>query len=227
MSDLKICCIPGDPALRYAAAYLQEAGLTVTDVPQPDTTHLLLPVPTRCEIPSAGAVIVGGNLPESVNGIDLLKDPEYLARNAAITARCAMNLIGKEPRGLPVLILGWGRIGKCLCKFLGDAGAIVTVAARNPADVAMIGALGYEGIPLDRVCHQLPRFGAVINTIPAMVLPALGCAADCILLELASKPGMTGNNIIDGRGLPRRYAPRESGELIARRFLALIKEECK
>ena len=60
------------------------------------------------------------------------------------------------------------------------------------------------------------------NTIPAMVLP-LG-TWDGIAVELASKPGMSGGNIVDGKGLPGRLAPEASGELIARRFLALVKE---
>lgn len=226
MSDLIVYCMPGHPAVGHAAAYLKTKGIHVADRLEPGVTHLLLPVPTRSlgDVPE-GVVIVGGNLPEGPDAIDLLKDPEYLAMNAAITARCAIGLIGKELEGLPVLVLGWGRIGKCLGKFLGGAGAKVTIAARKAADVAMIRALGYESVAMDRVSPLLPKFGAVLNTVPAMVLPAFNCAPDCVLLELASKPGMAGNNITDARGLPGKYAPKESGELIARRFLALVKEE--
>lgn len=228
MSEIKICCPPGNPATGYAAAYLEAAGLDVTDDPTPDSTHLLLPVPTRdfSNLPK-DTVIIGGNL-DALAGyktIDLLKDAEYLAQNAAITARCAIGLIGKDLPELPVLILGWGRIGKCLGKFLSGAGAKVTIAARKEADVAMVRALGYEGVPIDHVTPLLPMFGAVLNTVPAMVLPAFTCAPDCVLLELASRPGMAGNSIINARGLPGKYAPRESGELIARRLLAILKED--
>ena len=228
MSKLNICCLPGEPATACAAEYLKAAGLTVTQEPEPDTTHLLLPVPTRSfeDLPE-GVVIVGGNLHclPGYRTIDLLKDPHYLAENAAITARCAIALIGKDLNDLPVLVLGWGRIGKCLGKFLTEAGAKVAIAARKEADVAMIRALGYEGIPLDRAAAALPGFEAVLNTVPAMVLPAFRCAPGCVLLELASRPGMAGSNIIRASGLPGRYAPRESGALIARRLLALLKEE--
>ena len=227
MSEIKVCCTSGAAAIGYAAEYLRDAGVDVTDAMASDVTHLLLPVPTLCfDALPPGVVIVGGNL-HSLPGfdtIDLLKDPEYLAQNAAITARCAIALIGKELKGLPVLILGWGRIGKCLTKFLGYAGADVTVAARNPADIAMVRALGYSGAAIDTVSPLLPKFGAVLNTVPAMVLPAFRCAPDCVLLELASRPGMAGPGIINGRGLPGKYAPEESGALIARRFLALVKE---
>lgn len=230
MSEINICCPPGNAATEYAAQYLKDSGVTVTATVMPDTTHLLLPVPTRCfdDLP-AGVVIVGGNLHclPGYKTIDLLKDPEYLAENAAITARCAVALIGKELNGLPVLILGWGRIGKCLGKLLDDAGAKVTIAARNETDVALVSALGHRGVFIDQVAPLLPEFGAVLNTVPAMVLPAFTCAPDCVLLELASRPGMAGNNIIRASGLPGKYAPEASGALIARRLLAILKEEEK
>ena len=227
MSEIKICCAPGDAATGCAAEYLKEAHIDVVSSMEAGVTHLLLPVPTRSfeELPQ-DVVIVGGNLHclPGYDTIDLLKDPEYLAENAAITARCAIGLIGKELIDLPVLVLGWGRIGKCLGKFLGKAGAKVTIAARKAADVAMISALGYEGIFMDQAAAVLPECGAVLNTVPAMVLPAFRCAPDCVLLELASRPGMAGNNIIRASGLPGKYAPKESGALIARRLLAILKE---
>ena len=227
MSEIKICCTPGNPATAHAAHYLEAAGIRVSDTPE-GATHLLLPVPTRCfdDLPE-GPVIVGGNLHclPGYRTIDLMRDPEYAAENAAITARCAIRLIGKELPGLPVLVLGWGRIGKCLGKFLSEAGARVTIAARKDTDVAMIRALGYGGVSIQQAAAQVPQAGAVLNTVPAMILPALSCGQDCTVLELASRPGMAGNNIIRASGLPGKYAPRESGALIARRLLAMLKEE--
>ena len=224
MDKMKIYIVPGNAATEQAGRFLQEAGVAVTEHICPKATHWLLPVPTKIPVESPqGVTVIGGNL--AVPGMDLLKDPFYLAENAAITARCALTLIGKELKGLPVLVLGWGRIGKCLGKFLTEAGAGVTIAARKETDVAMVRALGYGGIFLHEAPPLLPRFDAVINTIPAMVLSASGCRKDCVLLELASQPGMAGENIIDGRGLPGKYAPEESGRLIARTILRLCEED--
>ena len=224
MDKMNIYIVPGNAATEQAGRFLQEAGVTVTCKLCPKATHWLLPVPTKIQVDAPpGVTVIGGNL--AVPGMDLLKDPFYLAENAAITARCAMKLIGKQLDGLPVLVLGWGRIGKCLGKFLTEAGAEVTIAARKDADVAMVRALGYGGIFLHEAPPLLPRFDAVINTIPAMVLSASGCREDCVLLELASQPGMAGGNIVDGRGLPGKYAPEESGRLIARTILRLCEEE--
>ena len=224
MNKISIYIAPGNAATEQAGRFLREAGMAVTNTRCSKATHWLLPVPTKIPVDAPpGVTVIGGNL--AVPGMDLLKDPFYLAENAAITARCAMALIEKESNGLPVLVLGWGRIGKCLGKFLAEAGAEVTIAARKEADVATVRALGYEGIFLHEAPPLLTRFDALINTIPAMVLSASGCRKDCVLLELASQPGMTGDNIIDGRGLPGKYAPEASGRLIARTILRLCEED--
>ena len=222
MGKLNIYCVPGNAAAAQAGRFLRDAGVPISSRHGPEVTHWLLPVPTREAVSVPDRVTaIGGNIP----GIDLLKDPFYLAENAAITARCALGLIGKPLHGLPVLVLGWGRIGKCLGKFLSEAGADVTVAARREDDIALVRALGYEGVFIRDVPPLLGRFGAVINTVPATVLDASGCEKDCVLLELASRPGMSGENIIDGRGLPGRFAPEESGRLIARTVLRLLEVE--
>ena len=229
MSDLNVCCTAGNTALEYAAICLRNAGVMVTNVPTPETTHLLLPVPTRCfDTLPENVVIVGGNLHclPGYQVIDLLKDPQYLMENAAITARCAPKLVNCQWNDLPVLILGWGRIGKALAQELQELGALVTVAARKPLDVDSARAMGHSGLPLSEAQTALPQFAVVFNTIPAMVL-SLGGAPGCVAVELASKPGIVGTNIIDGRGLPGRLAPEASGELIARRFLALAMEGLK
>ena len=225
MSDLNVCCTPVSPAMEYAAIWLRGAGITVTEATTQETTHFLLPVPTRCfDTLPENVVIVGGNL-HCLPGyavIDLLKDPQYLVENAAITARCAPKLVDADWRDLPVLVLGWGRIGKFLARELRELGADVTIAARKAVDLETAAALGYGTIPLSDANQALSRFQVVFNTIPAMVL-SLG-AWDGIAVELASKPGMLGEHIVDGKGLPGRLAPEASGELIARRFLALAKE---
>ena len=219
MSKINIYCLPGSTAVAFAGRFLEESGISVFKEMSPQVTHLLCPVPTRSPVDAPeGITVIGGNIPA---GIDLLRDPFYLTENAAITARCAISLIGMELKGLPVLVLGWGRIGKCLGKFLADAGAEVTIAARKPEDVAMIRALGYKGMFIQKACAQ--GFGAVLNTVPAMVLDASG--ADCLLMELASQPGITGDNILDARGLPGKYASEESGRLIAETILRILKEE--
>lgn len=238
-----ILCVQRSEAIRCAAQKLSEMGLHITYTAAPDVTHMLLPIPSfptgdeylahiLADLPD-DVVISGGNLHSMLlaayRTVDFLQDPDYLAENAAITAKCAMRIVEEKlPVSLqdcPVLVLGWGRIGKCLCRLLQQAGADVTCAARKGSDRAMLHALGCRGISIEEARLEASRYQVILNTIPAMVIPVLVSQPGAVILELASKPGMCGAHIVDARGLPGKMAPDESGELIARTFLRLIREK--
>ena len=238
MSQNSVCCPIQKGAMEYSVRYLQNEGFYISSVPSAESTHLLLPVPSFPEgsnyLPSLldslprKITVYGGFLQvPSLIGykrVDFLSDPYYLARNAAITAECAIeiveNIFEQDISGLNILILGWGRIGKCLGKFLQQKGAGVTIAARKDQDLAMIEALGYNAMPLQNLN---PHTEVIINTVPAMVLKDI--PTDSVAIELASKPGMTGENIISARGLPGKLRPEESGKLIAETFLRLSQNQ--
>ncbi len=233
-----VLCINRSEAVRHAANYLSNLGVCVTEKSGPDITHLLLPVPSfpagdtylahyLTEVPDE-VIVSGGNLTspllEHYRTVDFLRDPYYLAENAAITADCALKLVEEkltELSGKRVLVLGWGRIGKCLGQHLSRAGAEVTIAARKTADLAMIQALGCQSLPIHQVRDILHRCDAILNTVPELILPQIEAKPDCLILELASRPGMTGKNIIPARGLPGKMAPERSGALMARTFIRL------
>jgi dipicolinate synthase subunit A len=167
--------------------------------------------------------VIGGNLEESYPKIDLLQDEQYLAENAAITADCALRLLADRLPvsfcGCPVLIIGWGRIGKCLAAMLKALGAEVTVAARKPSDLGMLTALGYKTAAIGDL--DPAPYRAIINTAPAPVLSAGGNA---IKIDLASCLGMAGEDVIWARGLPGKMLPEASGALIARCVLRHLRE---
>lgn len=232
---MSILVFKTNSAMEYAASYLSAQGFAVADSPGPDVSCLLLPVPVRedctgilSRLPDE-TVVFGGNLdgPEfkQYHRVDFLKDEGYLNANAAITAKCAADLPGIDYAGTPVLILGWGRIGKRLANILTDRGAAVTVSARNPLDLARIEASGMRAVPIHSVSGQLPQYRVIFNTVPAMILPDLHCRPDCLVYELASQPGMSAPNIISARGLPGKYAPEESGALIAETFIRYFSQE--
>lgn len=221
-------------AIRFAARYL---GLPLVDHPTPDATHLLLDVPLRqtdlektLSMLPPGITAIGGNLDipalEGYRKLDLLQDAEYLAKNAAITAHCAIKLalpcLDVTPEGCPVLILGWGRIGKCLARLLKGLGAEVTVAARKEADRAMLRALGYRAVEFHELSKILHGFRLIYNTVPEKILSeATTFHTECVKIELASRQGLPGA-VIDGRGLPGKLAPESSGKLIAETILRRI-----
>lgn len=250
MKQIIICPAGNSPALTYAGKALADRGILVSQRPDADVTHLLLPVPSfddtgrirgggvlehiLAELPE-NVTVIGGNLDHPMlvnyNKIDLLWDPCYLAENAAITADCAMRLAGsKLPtvwNGCPVLILGLGRIGKFLVRHLRDMGAEITVAARKESDRALIHALGLRAEDPGRLCHGLARYRLIFNTVPAPMLTATqtaNCRKDCILIDLASVQGIQGNNVMHARGLPGKDVPESAGLLIAKSAIRLIME---
>ena len=236
-------------ACRYAAGFLKQAGLELVDHPTPEVTHLLLDVPgfaPNGELRGGGAVekiletlpqyitVAGGNLShpalDGYRRMDLLKDADYVAANAAITADCALQvaapLLSTTLQASPALIIGWGRIGKCLGQLLKAIGNDVTIAARKPADRAMLRALGYRTADPSSLT-ELPHYRILFNTAPELVLDQqqLALCRNCIKIDLASKKGLEGDDVVWARGLPGVYAPETSGRLIADTLIRLLKEE--
>ena len=233
-----VLCIPRSAAIRQAAKELDSLGIRVTDKCAPDVTHLLLPVPSfpsgdgylahlLADLPE-DVIISGGNmnspLLEGYRYIDYLQDPYYLADNAAITADCALTMLLEHTGrldGKQALIIGWGRIGKCLGPLLKEQGVQVTIGARKPGDLAMIHALGYRNLALQDASSELKHFDLILNTVPVLLFPQAEVREQAVVLELASKPGITGPGVIDARGLPGKMAPEQSGKLIAKTFIRL------
>ena len=218
------------PVMGYAAGFLQELGLEVSNAMSPDITHVLLPIPLKPPTSLSPAVtVIGGNLDIPQPHIDLLKDELYLSKNAMITAQIAVNLAATNLpvilEGCPTLILGWGRIGKCLMQLLRALGAIVTVAARKASDIGMIHALGCTAAKISTADSFAHRYRLIFNTVPYPVLNTVNCHPNCLKIELASNRGLMGDDVLQARGLPGKYAPESSGRLIAETVHRLL-EEC-
>jgi len=228
-------------ALNYALAHLKHAGCRFAESADDSVTHLILPVPSfepdgtikgggnlsdLIKKVTKSTVIIGGNLscPEldEFRKIDLLKDEHYLAQNAALTAHCAVKIAMNQMKitfsGCPVLIIGWGRIGKCLADLLRKLGSDVSIAARKESARAMISALGYDAV--DTAGIDTSGYKVICNTVPAMVCPQYSNQG--LVIDLASKKGINGLAVIWARGLPSKEVPESSGYLIAETILRLL-----
>lgn len=215
-------------SLQYAKEHLEKMGWCYDK----NARYLLLPVPTKSDYRDClrcDTVVIGGNLNAGAYGdrkcVDLLQDPLYLAENAKITAYCAVRYaLERLPvilDGCPLLIVGWGRIGKCLGQLLKKMGADVTVYARKPTDRAALLSLGCKALD---ALEDLGRYRVIFNTAPVMLLP-LGMLCDRqIKIDLASKPGIAGEDVVWARGLPGKDAPESAGRLIACTVERLRKE---
>jgi len=230
-------------ALSHAQQALRQQGFSFTSAPTQSVTHLLLPVPSfdgdgtikgGGELPALLAqlpkqvTVIGGNLSHPAlagyHTIDLLQDPHYLAINARITAHCALSIAAQRLPctldDIPVLVIGWGRIGKCLAQLLQGLGANVTVAARKATDRAALASLGFSAVSttqMDPGAH-----GLIFNTAPQMLLDH--CQGNALKIDLASSPGIGGTDVLWARGLPNQYAPESSGKLIAEAIISHLSE---
>lgn len=224
----------------FASQFLADAGYSITDHVSPEITHLLLDIPSLDEcghlkdgsdlqemlnmLPES-VTVIGGNLAHTClsqnQTIDLLKDPFYQSKNAAITAECALQVaatyLDTTLSDTQVLILGWGRIGKCLSKLLYAIDSNVTIAARKESDRAMVQALGCKSLDFSDASRTLSEYRILINTVPYQTIDrnVLNQHKECIKLDLASAPGIVCKDVIAARGLPGKYAPKTSGKLIA------------
>lgn len=234
-------------ACRYAAGFLHNRRIPIVDHPTPEVTHLLLDVPSfggngnlrngtslerLLEMLPPSITVAGGNLNHPAlahyRTVDLLQDEAYLAVNAAITADCALQaaypLLSTTLADSPALIIGWGRIGKCLARMLKALGCPVTVAARKESDRAMLRALHYEAVDMMQMADALPKFRLIFNTAPEPVLSAgqLKVCGSSVKIDLASRRGLEGEDVVWARGLPGIHAPESSGRLIAQTLLYYI-----
>lgn len=240
MSHQTFCTFGNSAALQHAAAALWSYGWEY----DASASVLLLPVPSfdnHNHVKGGGriedritreTVVIGGNLDHPALGdhkcIDLLEDPYYLAINSKITAQCAVRValehLHRTMDDCNILIIGWGRIGKCLAALLRNMGATVSVSARKEADRAMITALGYHAVDIADCNNDLRAYHVIYNTVPAPVLEKSRICAKQLKIDLASIQGIEGDDVIHARGLPGLYAPESSGVLIAQTVDRLGKE---
>lgn len=250
MDKILLYPVGSTDSCHYASTLLEQGGFSLADHPSPEITHLLLDIPSfdtegrlrdgadlkeLLRMLPKKVILIGGNLYQkylsNYRTIDLLQDPYYLAKNASITAECALRAaapyLNTTFHDTPALILGWGRIGKCLSKTLSSLGCPVTVAARKETDRAMLETLGYTAVDFSQIQKTLRHCRILFNTVPDLPLHSdiLDLWKNGIAIDLASYPGMKGRTVIPARGLPGKYAPESAGKLIAETILKLYKEE--
>ena len=196
-----------------------------------------------------GQLVIGGGfsgqsaaeaLREKLALADLLRRPDFVTGNAALTAEAAVGLLMAESErslaGAKILVLGFGRIGKLLAQKLSRLGAQVTVLARKDADRALARALGYDSLTPQALEGAVGGYDCIVNTVPARVLgdAALCCVSqEAVLLELASAPGgfdrtlaqNIGLHVLHAPGLPGRRLPRSAAELLRAAVYEIIREQ--
>ncbi len=208
----------------------------------------LIQIDRLFDLVSKGQLIIGGKLElENKNKLknkdlrfsDYFQREEMQILNAIPTAEGAIQVAMEEiPITLHssnVVVLGYGRIGKILSKMLYGIGANVYVEARKYADLAWIKSYGYTPIHQNDLESYLPKMNVIFNTIPQMILDRdllRSIEKNCIIVELASKPGGVdlgaakelGVKIISALGLPGKVAPITAAMVIKDTIYNIIEE---
>lgn len=169
------------------------------------------------------------------NCTDYGKLDSYALLNAVPTAEGAIELAIKHtPFTLwqsRVLVIGFGRVGKVLADRLHALGAYVTVSARKPSDLALIGISGCNAIKTSDVLENIKKQDIVFNTVDAKVISneALKSCSDKLIIDLSSSGGFDIEaakkhrvSAFKASGLPGICAPYTAGKILAETVAELL-----
>jgi dipicolinate synthase subunit A len=173
----------------------------------------------------------------SVRVVETAEIDEIAVLNSIPTAEGAilraMTELPITIHGSSNVVVGFGRCGVTLARMLRGLGARVTVAARNPAQLARAYEMGLDIIHLDDISQAVQEVDVVYNTVPALVLTEQIIEAlpqQAIIIDIASAPGGTdfaaarrkGIKAFLDLGIPGKVAPKTAGEILARTMPRLI-----
>lgn len=155
--------------------------------------------------------------------VEMNEDKKFLVENAKCTAEAAvaeiMQRTERTLRSVKVLIVGFGRIGRALTKYLTALEGDVTVLSTRPQEAAIYAkSVGYAEV-------NLGDYDVIVSTTPAHVFgkeQLAGIKDDAYVLELASPPyccdvvlaEKTGVKVVVASSLPAKSKAKSAAELI-------------
>lgn len=162
---------------------------------------------------------------------DFMKQDGFAERNAVATAEGAIaEAVLSMPGNLEnsnCLVIGYGVCGKEIAKRLNPNAHNVTVMARREEVRDEANGCGFEVVPMFKEIEDMPRqIDIVFNTVPARILDAKAIdklGKDVVIIDIASNPGGTDFDYCQKMGIkaklclgiPGKYAPKRSGEIMA------------
>ena len=170
---------------------------------------------------------------------DYFAREELAVANAVPTAEGAVQLAMEQMpvtiHGARVLITGFGRVGQAAARRFAALGARVSVAARRYEQLALAESEGYGAEQIGGLDGWLCGYDLVVNTVPAPVLGETelkDLRPDCLIIDLASKPGgvdrkaadRLGRQVIWALSLPGKVAPVTAGGAIRSTIYNMLHE---
>ena len=184
-------------------------------------------------------IFVAGNIPtyyyenKSIKNIDLLQNEELTILNAIPTVEGTIKIAIEETECTihesNVLIYGYGRIGKMLCKKFQALGANVYCVARKEADLAWIREERCFPLKYEEIAKYAGSIDIIINTVPVLVVKEeiiKELKKECVIIDIASKPGGIDENVtkkynikhIVALGIPGKIAPLTAAKYIKKQI---------
>lgn len=194
-------------------------------------------------------IIIGGNINSFVihavkekkaDYFDFMEDDLVAVKNAVATAEgTILEAISNSDINIAksnCLVLGYGRCAKVLAKRFQALKAYVTIGARKKEQRDMAKEDGFFAVSLEDAPNDLQQYDFIVNTIPAMIITPswlVQCKPEVVIIDIASKPGGTdfvecerlGIKAILALGLPGKYAPKTSAEILVDSIEHLLPHE--
>lgn len=176
---------------------------------------------------------------DTLNGIEYMKNESFVLKNAYLTAEAALSIaINESEKSLinsKILIVGYGRIGKALHKYLTPFSPNITVCARKQEQRSLSEMNNAKAIDIDSLSKP-NDFDFVFNTVPFPIINEKELKAmkgEPLIIDLASFPGgvdkhlakSRGLKLIQAWGLPGKYSPRTAGVYVAQAVDEMIRGE--
>ncbi len=183
--------------------------------------------------------VFGGLIPDSIisylefNNIevcDYLKDEKLVSYNAISTAEGAIaKAISEHPVNISdnsAIVIGYGRCGRIIAKYLKAIGCKVTVCVRSQNSFINSMNDGFATIYYYTLKAVISQYDFIFNTAPTLVINedmlfTLNC--NNLIIDIASKPGGIDYNAARSLGIkaihllsiPGIYSPKSSAQALS------------
>lgn len=174
-----------------------------------------------------------------ITAVNYASREDFQIMNAQPTAEgaaaIAVENMKKTIFGSKVLCIGYGRIGKVLCRILNVFGAEVYACARRSESRAWAVLSGCKSVDTESMCDVIGECDLIFNTaaqtlVSGKILDKV--KKDALIIDLASKPGgidfvsarQKGLNVIWALSLPGKYSPVTAGKILADTIIKIIEE---
>lgn len=163
---------------------------------------------------------------KGIKFFNFFDDEAFVVKNAYLTAEGAFAYIIQNTnvtiKQMPILVLGYGRLGKSVTKILKDNYAVVSIATNDNMEYALASIFADRVFTLEEYQETLYEYKTIVNTIPQKILKGEILKLldkDCFVLDLASKPGgmnfqeaeKLGLKYMHALGVPGKTSPKTAG----------------